>query len=122
MRAGTSRLEGRKLNKKRVIEKFGLDPDKIGIEPFGWVIVTRKTKRNFPAWARVGDLVVQTRDRVQGCFDPEPLFRPNFRGWYDDADLLEFGEIGRCYVFRPASPIHKPTDKNIHHLLGRGGC
>lgn len=110
------------MNKERAIEKFKLDPDDIGIKPIGWVIVTRKGKRRFPAWVRVGDLVVQTRDRAYKLFDPEPLFLPNFRGWYDDADLLEFGEIGRCYVFRPASPIHKPSETNIHQILGKGGC
>ena len=62
------------MDKAEVIKKFGVDPDCIGNRPRGWwVIETEEQIESEEEYgnAKVGDLVVKTRDGGSNPIDPD---------------------------------------------------
>jgi hypothetical protein len=87
------------MDKAEVIKKFGVDPDCIGNRPRGWwVIETEEQIESEEEYgnAKVGDLVVKTRDGGSNPIDPDAFRMGNCVGSSEDG----FDCTYRYYYYR----------------------
>jgi len=84
-----------KMKKKDILKKFGFDPETIGLRHRGWWVLTKENiDEEDKEVAKIGDLVVKTRDNGIDDIDIEAIKKPNFIGkktdWFDSTYLYYY--------------------------------
>lgn len=84
------------LTKDEVIQKFGVDPNSVGLRTRGWWIVKVVEHEETIGNANVGDLCVKTRDGASNPIDPDAFRMGNCVGTAEDS----FDPTYRYYYYR----------------------
>jgi len=84
------------MTKQEIIDKFGIDPETIGLRPRCWWIVEEIQEEEESANAQLGDLCVKARDGGGNPIDPNAFKVGNCVGSAED----EFDRTYRFYYYR----------------------
>ena len=94
------------MERKEVVERFGLQPEDCGNRFRGWWIVHEVESEEEVGGASVGDLCVKTRDGGSNPIDPDACRYPNFVGTSEDG----FDRTYRYYYYRPLNTQPHPQE------------
>lgn len=87
------------MTREEVIEKYGVDPQLIGLRNRGWWILEELDEADIRAGAQKGDLGVKARDGSSNPTDMDALKKENCVGTSED----DFDCTYRYYYFRKIS-------------------
>lgn len=91
------------LDKDEVFEKFGFQPNAVGLRNRGWWIVEKIEDEESAGGASIGDLCVKARDGASNPMDMHAFKIPNCVGTAEDG----FDCTYRYYYFSPLTVEQK---------------